>query len=119
MEIDGIITSEEKYYYSWFKNVSWRKLGDLVRKVNEVLSDIKTINIIETNNIINVATRFVARKLDLRSSGNRRRKKKKRTLLEEKNKTIINEIRKHINILEQNMRDEKLNRMKSSEIKEK
>lgn len=52
------------------QKVNWRKLGDLVRKINEVLTDINTINILETNNIFNANITFVASNLGLRYGGN-------------------------------------------------
>ena len=61
------------------KSFNRRKLTDLVRKVNEVLTDIKTINITETNNVINAISIFVPKILGLRERS---------TVVDEKNTSI-------------------------------
>ena len=65
--------------------------------------------------MINANTTYIGRKLGLRYGINRQKKKKepwrKRVV-----KQSIDEIRKHINILEEKVRGEKMKRMKSSEI---
>ena len=55
--------------------VNRRMLQDLFGKENEVLIDIKTINIRETNNIINATTTFVPMKLGRRYGDNKKREK--------------------------------------------
>lgn len=73
-EIVGIMKSGEKHSKSGFKKVDRRKLGHLVIKSNDVLTDMKTTSIAETN-IINVTTTFITKKLSLRSGGNRQKKR--------------------------------------------
>ena len=74
-EIVGSMKSGEKYSKIGFKKVDRRKLGHLVIKSNDVLTDMKTTSIAETNIIINVTTTFITKKLSLRSGGNRQKKR--------------------------------------------
>lgn len=57
------MASIEKCYYVRFKRVNRKKLGDLIRKINEVLSDKKSKNTAGTNNMINATNAFVSKKL--------------------------------------------------------
>lgn len=57
------------------KSFNRRKLTDLVRKVNEVLTDIKTISITGTNNVIHSISTFAAKILGLRSRGNKQKER--------------------------------------------
>lgn len=70
------------------------------------------MNITKINNINNATTIFVARKLGLKSGGGRQNKGEEPW----QKRQSVDEIRKLINNLEQQMRGKKVDRMKSSEI---
>ena len=80
------------------KSFNRRKLTDLVRKVNEVLTDIKTINITETNNVINAISTFVA---NLRSRSNKQKEREELWWMRRIHQST-DEIKNYIKILEQN-----------------
>ena len=77
-EIVRIMKSGGKCSKGGFKKVKGGQLADVVGKVNDVLSDMKTINITETSNINNATTTFIAKKLGLRSCANRQKREKNR-----------------------------------------
>ena len=80
------------------KSFNRRKLTDLVRKVNEVLTDIKTINITETNNVINAISTFVA---NLRSRSNKQKEREELWWMRKIHQST-DEIKNYIKILERN-----------------
>ena len=80
------------------KSFNRRKLTDLVRKVNEVLTDIKTINITETNNVINAISTFVA---NLRSRSNKQKEREELWWMRRIHQST-DEIKNCIKILERN-----------------
>lgn len=80
------------------KSFNRRKLTDLVRKVNEVLTDIKTINITETNNVINAISTFVA---NLRSRSNKQKEREELWWMRRIHQST-DEIKNYIKILERN-----------------
>ena len=80
------------------KSFNRRKLTDLVRKVNEVLTDVKTINITETNNVINAISTFVA---NLRSRSNKQKEREELWWMRRIHQST-DEIKNYIKILERN-----------------
>ena len=82
----------------WWIRKALRKLTDLVRKVNEVLTDIKTINITETNNVINAISTFVA---NLRSRSNKQKEREELWWMRRIHQST-DEIKNYIKILERN-----------------
>ena len=80
------------------KSFNRRKLTDLVRKVNEVLTDIKTINITETNNVINAISTFVE---NLRSRSNKQKEREELWWMRRIHQST-DEIKNYIKILERN-----------------
>ena len=80
------------------KSFNRRKLTDLVRKVNEVLTDIKTINITGTNNVINAISTFVA---NLRSRSNKQKEREELWWMRRIHQST-DEIKNYIKILERN-----------------
>ena len=88
-EIVGIMKSGGKFGKSGFKKLKRGQLGDLVGKVNDVLSDMKTINITETSNINNATTTFIAKKLGLRSCANRQKREENRGRRDEQNNQLM------------------------------
>ena len=80
------------------KSFNRRKLTDLVRKVNEVLTDIKTINITETNNVINAISTFVA---NLRSRSNKQKEREELWWMRRIHQST-DKIKNYIKILERN-----------------
>jgi len=59
-----------------FKKVNSKELSKIVNEVDEIISDIKTFNITETNDLINAATLYIGKKLNMKPAGQGRKKKK-------------------------------------------
>ncbi|CAI9725592.1 Hypothetical predicted protein [Octopus vulgaris] len=66
-EIIDIWTSGEHSFYTGVKKVDRKKLNEWARKINDITGDIRTSNITDTNNLINVISIFIARKLGLKA----------------------------------------------------
>ncbi|CAI9724908.1 Hypothetical predicted protein [Octopus vulgaris] len=66
-EIIDIWTSGEQSFDTGFKKVDRKKLNEWVRKINDIIVDIRTGNITDTNNLINAISIFVVRKLGLKA----------------------------------------------------
>ena len=85
------------------------------RKVNEVLKDIQTETITDTNKLIHAVSIYIARKVGLRT-GKDRRKKKQKPWWKRRIKGSIEELRRHLNILERNRRSEFRKKEKYNEL---
>ena len=87
------------------KKVDRRKVRQWTRKVNEVMNVTQTETITDTNKVIRAASVYVARKVGLRT-GKGSRKDKQEPWWKRRIKGSIDELRRHINILERNRRGE-------------
>ena len=93
-------------------------LNDWTKKVNETLKEIRTENITDTNKLINAVSVYIARKAGLKT-GPTTASNKKEPWWKRRIKNSINELRKHINILERNRRGEVRKKGKYLEVAKK
>ena len=105
-EIVDIMKDDDKEFVPGFKKVERRKLTTLIAKVNKVVNDIQTETITETNNLLNSISIYCARKVNLKRP--RRNANDKEPWWKRRIKTSINEIRRHLNILERKQRGDKV-----------
>ena len=117
-EIIEIMTNNDKMLFPGFKKVDRKRLADLTQQVNEVISDVRTNTITETNNLIFAVSVYVAKKLGIRSSS-AGKKDTKEPWWKRRMKLSINEIRKHINMFERKKNSEKINKPKYMELERK
>ena len=90
---------------SEFKKVDRNLLKDWTMKVNAILKGIKSDNITETNRLIRACAIFVGRKVGLKPK-QRRGNPVKEPWWKRRIQQSIQELRKHINILERKKRGE-------------
>ena len=117
-EIIDIMKDEEKEFIPGFKRVERRKLAGVCEKVNEIVNDIQTETITETNNLLKSISIYCARKVGLKKP-QKRNKKTKVPWWKRRLKDSIDEIRKHLNILERKQRGEKISKRKCTEVERK
>ena len=117
-EIIAMMDSKEIAFFPGLKKVDRKKLADITKKVNEVIGDIRTVSITETNDLVYASSVFIARKIGLRSTSSEKREPKE-PWWKRRIKTSISEIRKHINVFERKKRGEKLKREKYAELERK
>ena len=79
----------------------------MTKRINQLIGDIRTVDITQTNRVIYATMVYIARKVGLKPICDNKKAKQepwwKRRIL-----TSINELRKHINILERKRREQLL-----------
>ena len=88
-----------------FKKIERSKLDQETKKVNQVIGSIQTPTISDTNRLIAAVATYVGQKVGLKAKDNRP-KRNTEPLWKRRIREKINEIRKHINILERHKRNE-------------
>ena len=99
------------------KKMDRKAVNRVVSEVNEVLNDIRTDNISDTNKLISATAVYVGKKLGLKNT--KRDYEMKEPWWKRRLKQSINEVRKHINILERRKRGETIKESKYIEISRK
>ena len=89
-----------------FKRVDRNVLAEWTKKVNRVVSDIQTTNITDTNKLINATAIYIGREIGL-TVGGCEGKGSKESRWKRRIKNCIAELRRHVNILERNLKGRK------------
>ena len=117
-DIISIYESDEQLFFPRLKHVDRRKLANITARINQIIGDIRTVNITQTNRVINAVSIYVAKKMGLKPFSNRRKEQKepwwKRRIL-----NSINMLRKHINILERKRNGERIKKTKADMVEAK
>ena len=117
-EIVDIMRSEEREFIPGFKRIERKRLKQVAAKINEVVEDIQTDSITETNNLLNAISMYCARQVSLKKPSEKRRKTNEPWWKRRLNSSI-NEVRKHLNILERKQKGEYVKKGKHLEIERK
>ena len=112
-----IMSQGEYKDISSFKKVDRRQLNAITQKVNKVIEHIETRNITETNNLMRAISTFVAEKLGLKRG--RRENQQNEPWWKRRIERDINELRKHISIMDRERKGELRSRRKYLEIEKK
>ena len=99
-----------------FKKANQRQLEEITNKVNKVIDKITTRTITETNNLINAASIYVAKKLGLKQNTE---KQSKMPWWQRRIEGDVKIIRKYINMLERIKRGELRKRGKMEQLEKK
>ena len=100
-----------------FKKVDRWQLNAITQKVNKVIEHIESRNITETNNLMRAISTFVAEKLGLKKG--RRENQQNEPWWKRRIERDINQIRKHISIMDRERKGELRSRRKYLEIEKK
>ena len=117
-EIVEIMKNGQKSNVKGWKKVDRNVLNEWTKKVNETLKEIRTENITDTNKLINAVSVYIARKVGLKT-GPTTASNNKEPWWKRRIKNSINELRRHINILERNRRGEVRKKGKYLEVAKK
>ena len=101
-----------------FNKIDRRVLAEWSRKINRILKHIRTENITDTNIIAKAVIIYVGKKIGLKACGSKN-KKESEPWWKRRMKKMINEVRKHINILEHHHRGEIRREEKFGELERK
>ena len=115
--IKEIISQGEYKEVTSFKKVDRWQLNTITQKVNKVIEHIETRNITETNNLMRAISTFVAEKLGLKKG--RRENQHKEPWWKRRIERDINELRKHISIMDRERKGELRSRRTYQEIMKK
>ena len=115
--IKEIMSQGEYKDISSFKKVDRWQLNAITQKVNKVIEHIETRNITETNNPMRAISTFVAEKLGLKRG--RRENQQNEPWWKRRIERDINELRKHISIMDRERKGELRSRRKYLEIEKK
>ena len=117
-EIVETMKNGQKSNIKGWKKVDRTVLNDWTKKVNKTPKEIRTENITNTNKLINAVPVYIARKVGLKT-GSTSMNYNKDPWWKRRIKNSINELRKHINILQRNRRGEVRKKGKCLEIAKK
>ena len=101
-----------------FNKIDRRVLAEWSRKINRILKHIRTENITDTNIMTKAVIIYVGKKIGLKACGSKN-KKESEPWWKRRMKKMINEVRKHINILEHHQRGEIRREEKFGELERK
>ena len=101
-----------------FKKIERSKLDQEMKKVNQAIDFIQTSTISDTNRLIAAVATYVGQKVGLKVKENRPERNKE-PFWKRRIRKKINEIRKHINILERYKRNEIRNKEKYNNLEHK
>ena len=101
-----------------FKKIERSKLDQEIEKVNQAIDFIQTSTISDTNRLIAAVATYVGQKVGLKVNENRPERNKE-PFWKRRIRKKINEIRKHINILERYKRNEIRNKEKYNNLEHK
>ncbi len=115
--IREIMLQEEYEEITSFKKVDRWQLNVITQRVNKLIKHIETKNITETNNLMRAISTFIAEKIGLKRG--RRENQQKEPWWKRRIQRDINELRKHISIMDRERRGELRTRRKYLEIEKK
>ena len=101
-----------------FKQIERSKVDQEIKKVNQAIDFIQTSTISDTNRLIAAVATYVGQKVGLKVKANRPERNKE-PFWKRRIRKKINEIRKHINILERYKRNEIRNKEKHNNVEHK
>ena len=117
-EILVILNAKDKSFFPGLKKVDRKRLEDVTKSVNEIVGDIITKSITETNDLIYAASVYIAKRVGLRKATNDKNTPKE-PWWRRRIQQSINEIRKHISTLERKRKGERITEAKYADIERK
>ena len=117
-EIVEIMRSGQVCDTRGLKKVNRNVLSEWIGKVNKIIGKIRTENLTDTNKLIGAAAIYISKKVGLKT-GNARRNTKKEPWWKRRIKGTIEELRKHVNILQRNKRGELTRKERYKELERK
>ena len=115
-EIVEIMRSGQVCDTRGLKKVNRNILSEWTGKVNKIIRKIRTENLTDTNKLIGAVAIYISKKVELKT-GNARRNAKKEPWW--KRRITIEELRKHVNILQRNKRGELTRKKRYNELERK
>ena len=100
------------------KKVNRNVLLEWIGKVNKIIGKIRIENLTDTNKLIVAAAIYISKKVGLKT-GNARRYTKKEPWWKRRIKGTIEELRKHVNVLQRNKRGELTRKKRYKELERK
>ena len=117
-EIVEVMRSGQVSYTRGLKKVNRNVLSEWIVKVNMIIGKRRTENLTDTNKLIGAAAIYISKKVGLKT-GDARRNAKKEPWWKRRIKGTIEELRKHVNILQRNKRGELTRKKRYKELERK
>ena len=117
-EIVEIMRSGQVCDTRGLKKVNRNVLSEWIGKVNKIIGKIRTENLTDANKLIGAVAIYISKKVGLKT-GNARRNTKKEPWWKRRIKGTIEELRKHVNILQRNKLGELTRKERYKELERK
>ena len=117
-EIVEIMRSGQVCDTRGIKKVNRNVLSEWISKVNKIVGKVRTDNLTDTNKLIGAVAIYISKKVGLKT-GNGRRNINKEPWWKRRLKGTIEDLRKHVNILQRNKRGELTRKERYKELERK
>ncbi len=117
-EIVEIMRSGQVCDTRGIKKVNRNVLSEWINKVNKIVGKVRTDNLTDTNKLIGAVAIYISKKVGLKT-GNGRRNINKEPWWKRRLKGTIEDLRKHVNILQRNKRGELTRKERYKELERK